>query len=175
VNDPAERFTALYDRHYRSVLAYVLLRAGQDAAEDLVSETFLVAWRRLDELRDPVLPWLLGVARNLLYKQYDAGRRRQALADRIIAATRVDDLTGPDAAEHVMEREAARAVLSSLGEKDVEVIVLASWYGLTPREAARVVGCSATTFTVRLHRARKRLAQASARPVRVPLIQEKSR
>jgi RNA polymerase sigma-70 factor, ECF subfamily len=73
VHDPDERFTALYDRHYRSVLGYTLLRAGQDAAEDVVSETFLVAWRRLDDLPDPPLPWLLGVARNLLHKQY--GRR----------------------------------------------------------------------------------------------------
>jgi DNA-directed RNA polymerase specialized sigma24 family protein len=76
VIDPVERFTVLYDRHYRNVLGYVLLRAEQDAAEDVVSETFLVAWRRLDGLPDPVLPWLLGVARNLLYKQYHSGRRR---------------------------------------------------------------------------------------------------
>jgi DNA-directed RNA polymerase specialized sigma24 family protein len=87
VTDPVEQFTVLYDRNYRNVLGYALLRAGQDAAEDVVSETFLVAWRRLDDLPEPVLPWLLGVARNLLHKQYDSGRRRQVLADRITAAT----------------------------------------------------------------------------------------
>ena len=111
--DPVERFTVLYDRHYRNVLGYVLLRAEQGAAEDVVSETFLVAWRRLDDLPDPVLPWLLGVARNLLHKQYDSGRRRQVLAERIIAATTLGDLAGPDVAENVVEREAARAVLSA--------------------------------------------------------------
>jgi RNA polymerase sigma factor (sigma-70 family) len=159
VIDPVERFTVLYDRHYRKVLGYVLLRAEQDAAEDVVSETFLVAWRRLDDLPDPVLPWLLGVARNLLHKQYDSGRRRQVLADRINAATRADDLAGPDVAERVVERDAARAALSALTDKDVEAIVLTTWYGLSPREAAQVIGCSATTFTVRVHRARKRLAR----------------
>jgi RNA polymerase sigma factor (sigma-70 family) len=178
VNDPAERFTALYDRHYRSVLGYTLLRAGQDAAEDVVSETFMVAWRRLDDLPDPPLPWLLGVARNLLHKQYDSGRRRQALADRVTALTTRDDLAGPDVAERVVERDAARAALASLGERDVEAIVLATWYGLSPREAARVVGCSAATFTVRLHRARKRLVGALRAP-RTPggmaLIQEEAR
>src|SRR3954467_9363138 len=78
VNDPAERFTALYDRHYRSVLGYTLLRAGQDTAEDVTSETFLVAWRRLDDLPEPPLPWLLGVARKLLHKQYPPRPRRPA-------------------------------------------------------------------------------------------------
>jgi RNA polymerase sigma factor (sigma-70 family) len=178
VNDPGERFTALYDRHYRSVLGYTLLRAGQDAAEDVVSETFLVAWRRLDDLPDPPLPWLLGVARNLLYKQYDSGRRRQALADRVTALTRTEDLAGPDVAERVVERDAARAALGSLGERDVEALVLATWYGLSPREAARVVGCSAAAFTVRLHRARKRLAgapHAHRAPDGVALIQEEAR
>jgi RNA polymerase sigma factor (sigma-70 family) len=174
VPDPAERFTALYDRHYRNVLGYTLLRAAQDAAEDVVSETFLVAWRRLDDLPDPPLPWLLGVARNLLYKQYDSGRRRQALADRVGALTRSDDLAGPDVAERVVERDAARAALASLGERDVEAIVLATWYGLSPREAARVVGCSPATFTVRLHRARKRL-HARRAPRGMALIEEEAR
>jgi RNA polymerase sigma factor (sigma-70 family) len=159
VNDPAERFTTLYDRHYRNVLGYTLLRAEQGVAEDVASETFLIAWRRLDELPEVPLPWLLGVARNLLYKQYDSGRRRQVLAERITAATTPADLTGPDVAESVVERDAARAVLSSLSEKDVEAIVLATWYGMSSREAARVVGCSTTTFAVRLHRARRRLAK----------------
>jgi RNA polymerase sigma factor (sigma-70 family) len=158
VTDPAERFTTLYDRHYRSVLGYTLLRADQGVAEDVASETFLIAWRRLDDLPEAPLPWLLGVARNLLYKQYDSHRRRQVLAERITAATNPRDLAGPDVADGVVERDTARAVLSALGEKDVEAIVLTTWYGLSPREAARVVGCSATTFTVRVHRARRRLA-----------------
>jgi RNA polymerase sigma factor (sigma-70 family) len=179
VNDPAERFTTLYDRHYRSVLGYTLLRAEQGVAEDVVSETFLIAWRRLDELPEVPLPWLLGVARNLLYKQYNSGRRRQVLAERVTAATTPADLAGTDIAESVVERDAARAVLSSLNEKDVEVIVLTTWYGLSSREAARVVGCSTTTFAVRLHRARKRLAgtlNASASvPDRGVLLQEKTR
>ncbi|HZE34665.1 MAG TPA: sigma-70 family RNA polymerase sigma factor [Actinoallomurus sp.] len=182
--DPVERFTVLYDRHYRNVLGYVLLRAEQGAAEDVVSETFLVAWRRLDDLPDPVLPWLLGVARNLLHKQYDSGRRRQVLAERITAATTPGDLAGPDVAENVVERDSARAVLSALSEKDVEAVVLTTWYGLSPREAARVVGCSATTFTVRVHRARKRLARTlyadtapppAGRGRRVAMVHEETR
>ncbi len=178
MNDSAQRFAALYDRYYRNVLGYALLRVGQDAAEDVVSETFLVAWRRLDQLPEPPLPWLLGVARNLLRKQYDSGRRRQALADRIAAATTTHDLSGSDVAENVVERDAARAALSALGEKDIEAIVLATWYGLSPRQAARVLGCSAATFTVRLHRARRRLAgggRTAGGVSRMELIQERTR
>ena len=127
------------------------------------------------------MPWLISaarVARNLLHKQYDSGRRRQVLVDRITAATATDDLAGPDVADRVVERDAARAALTALGEKDVEVIVLATWYGLSPREAARVVGCSSATFTVRLHRARKRLARAlhpPGGPRRTALVREQTR
>ncbi|MFD0891427.1 histidine kinase, partial [Streptosporangium algeriense] len=60
MDHPQQRFTELYDRHYRNVLGYALLRAERQAAEDVVSETFLITWRRLREVPDPALPWLLG-------------------------------------------------------------------------------------------------------------------
>ncbi|MEV0583676.1 sigma-70 family RNA polymerase sigma factor [Nonomuraea sp. NPDC050310] len=157
MDQPQQRFTELYDRHYRGVLGYALLRAERQAAEDVAGETFLIAWRRLREVPDPALPWLLGVARNLLRKQRDSGLRGQALA------TRLADLAPPpedDVAERVAQREAALAALAELGDQDVEALVLASWYGLTPAEAARVAGCSAKAFAVRLHRARRRLSHA---------------
>ncbi|WP_433363803.1 RNA polymerase sigma factor [Streptosporangium sp. CA-115845] len=155
MDDPEARFTALYDRHYRSVLGYALLRAERQAAEDIASETFLIAWQQLERLPEAPLPWLLGIARNLLRKQWRSGLRRQALADRL-----ADLSPEGDVAEQVTEREAALAALTGLSELDVEAVVLASWYGLTPAEAAKLVGCSARAFTVRLHRARRRLSQA---------------
>jgi DNA-directed RNA polymerase specialized sigma24 family protein len=108
VDDPEERFTDLYDRHYRSVLGYALLRTEHGMAEDVSSETFLIAWRRLDELPDPALPWLLGVARNLLAKQWDSRHRRQRLVDRIAALSTSQDHLILDIAEHVVDRETAR-------------------------------------------------------------------
>ncbi|MFI6739299.1 RNA polymerase sigma factor [Nonomuraea sp. NPDC050451] len=160
MDDPEERFTDLYDRHYRSVLGYALLRAERDLAEDVSSETFLVAWRRLDDVPEPPLPWLLGVARNLLAKQRDSRHRRQALVDRIVALTTPRDQLAWDVAEHVIDRETALAALSALPEHDVEAMIFATWYGLPPEQAASVVGCSVRTYNVRLHRARKRLTQA---------------
>jgi RNA polymerase sigma-70 factor (ECF subfamily) len=157
VDDPQERFTALYDRYYRSVMGYVLLRVEQGVAEDVCSETFLVAWRRLDELPEQVLPWLLGVARNMLAKQREVRYRRKALVDRIAALTTERDQIVWDVAEHVVDREQAISALRALREKDLEAMILATWYGLAPEQAASVMGCSVRAFNVRLHRARKRL------------------
>jgi RNA polymerase sigma factor (sigma-70 family) len=160
VDDPESRFVSLYDDHYRRVLAYALSQAERDAAEDVVSETFLVAWRRLDDVPAQALPWLIGVARNLLRKQRDSGYRRWALADRIAALTRPEDLAAWDVAEHVVEREAALAALATLGEQDLNVLALVMWHDLTPKAAAKAAGCSKAAFFVRLHRARRRLTRA---------------
>jgi RNA polymerase sigma-70 factor (ECF subfamily) len=100
------------------------------------------------------------VARNLLRQQAATGRRRRLLADRIAALTSKADLTAWDAGEHVVERAAALDALASLPEPDVEVLTLVTWHGLDVRAAAQVVGCSPPAFTVRLHRARRRLAAA---------------
>ena len=69
MDDPLERFAGVYDQYYRNVLRYLLQHAEQGTAEDVASETFLIAWRRFPAIPDPPLPWLLGVARNLLRKQ----------------------------------------------------------------------------------------------------------
>jgi RNA polymerase sigma-70 factor, ECF subfamily len=160
VDDPLDRFTGLYDRYYRNILRYALLHADPGSAEDVTSEVFLIAWRQLPAVPEPSLPWLLGVARNLLRKQADAGRRRRLLTDRIAALTTEADLVAWDAGEHVVERAAAIEALASLAERDVETLTLVTWHGLDVRTAAAVVGCSPRAFTVRLHRARQRLTDA---------------
>jgi RNA polymerase sigma-70 factor (ECF subfamily) len=168
VEDPHERFAGLYDQYYRNVLRYALQHAEQQSAEDVASEAFLIAWRQLHDVPEPPLPWLLGVARNLLRKQAGAGRQRRLLADRMAALTGSAELLALDAGEQVVERTAALETLASLPRRDVETMTLVTWHGLDISEAAAVVGCSPRAFTVRLHRARGRLARAlqSAEPVR---------
>lgn len=160
MDDPVERFASLYDRYYRNVLRYSLQHAEQGSAEDLASETFLIAWRRLPDLPDPPLPWLLGVARNLRRKQVEADRRRRQLADRIATLTSAADLIAWDAGEHVVERDTALRALASLPERDAEALTLVTWHGLDVAEAAAVLGCSPRAFTVKLRRARRRLTSA---------------
>lgn len=158
MDDALEWFTSLYDQYYRNVLRYALQHAEQGQAEDVASETFLIAWRRSADVPDEPLPWLLGVARNLLRKQADAARQRRRIVDRIAAMTSERDLLAWDTADHVIERATALRALSALSDADVEALTLVTWHGLSAAEAAAVVGCSPRAFTVRLHRARRKLA-----------------
>ena len=153
---PRDRFAALFGRHYRQVYAYAVSRAGRDPADDIVSDTFLVAWRRFDTIPDDPLPWLLGVARNIVHERHRDAARQLRLRSQVPS-----EVEG-DVAEAVTERAATLSALDSLGAADRELLTLVGWHGLATREAARVVGCSAATFLVRLHRARKRFEQALA-------------
>jgi RNA polymerase sigma factor (sigma-70 family) len=165
VQDDATRFTALYHEFYPRVLAYSRAHSDADVAEDIAHETFLVAWRRWPEVpADGALPWLLAVARNVRLQQRDSGRRRQTLADRIAAQTTDRDRAAWDTADLVVDRAAGLAAVAMLNEADTEVLLLKAWHGLTATQAAKVLGCSKATYFVRLHRARKRLAQALHSP-----------
>ncbi|WP_308168894.1 sigma-70 family RNA polymerase sigma factor [Nonomuraea sp. NEAU-A123] len=154
MTDDAHRFTGMYDGCRQRVWAYVVSRAGRQVADEVVSETFAIAWRRLDDVPEPALPWLLGVARNVLRDNIRAETRREALNAELRAWTE------GDVADQVTERLGVLRALAELPEDDREVLLLIAWQGLSPKDAARVVGCSSAAFRVRLHRARKRLKQA---------------
>ncbi|MFC6018729.1 RNA polymerase sigma factor [Plantactinospora solaniradicis] len=177
--DANRRFTAMYDAYHRQVYAYAVSRAGREHADDVVGDTFLVAWRRLDEIPATPLPWLLGVARNVGRERYRDEVRQSALAAELRAWVREAD---EDVAEHVADRAAVLVALARLTEDDRELLTLTAWHGLSAREAARVVGCSTATFFVRLHRARKRLRevmtgaqQVDRRAAKITLAEEYSR
>ena len=152
-----DRFDACFREHYARVLAYGMRRlSDRSAAEDVAAQAFLVAWRRLDDAPDDPLPWLLGIARHLIHNELRSSRRRERLAARIVAeGPRVESAPGDRSPVpiHIMD------ALRRLSERDREVLLLATWDGLDHRRAAAVLGCSRGTFTVRLHRARKRLEQ----------------
>lgn len=159
--EAARRFTDLYDAYYPRVFAYAVSRVGRQAAEDVASETFAVAWRRLGDIPGAELPWLFGVARNIVRDEFRADTRRTAMAAqmRSWAETQAD---ADDVADHVVARVAVLRALATLSEHDREVVTLVAWHGLSSAEAARVMACSRATFFVRLHRARRRLERAVA-------------
>lgn len=148
------RFEQLWDELFPRVLGYALRRTDQEEARDVVAETFTVAWRRLEDVPDGdgALPWLLATAR----KQLANRRRRDDTRSRHAAGPFAD--TGRDPADDVAERSSLAAAFTLLSEEDRETLALIAWDGLQPREAALVTGCSAATFAVRAHRARRRLA-----------------
>ncbi|HEY7431846.1 MAG TPA: RNA polymerase sigma factor [Streptosporangiaceae bacterium] len=160
--EPIERFQALYIRHHGQVYAYAVSRAGHQLADEVVSEVFLIAWRRLAELPAPPLPWLLGVARNVIISQFRASARQQSITAELRAWVSEAQLSSADIAEEVSERISVLGALARLPDADRELLTLVAWHGLTPREAAQVVGCSTATYFVRLHRARRRLERAMA-------------
>ncbi|MEU5876022.1 sigma-70 family RNA polymerase sigma factor [Spirillospora sp. NPDC047279] len=157
----ARRFTAIYDACRQRVWAYAVSRAGRQVADEVVSETFAVAWRRLADVPEPALPWLLGVARNVLRDNYRAETRREAFNAEL---RHWAEPAERDVAEGVAERLAVVRAMATLAEDDREILILIAWQGLSPRDAARVLGCRPAALRVRLHRARKRLLRAVEEP-----------
>jgi RNA polymerase sigma-70 factor, ECF subfamily len=155
--EAGKRFTAMYDAHHAQVYAYAVSRVGRQLADDVVSDTYLVAWQKLAAVPSAPLPWLLGVAHNVVRERYRAEVRQLSLAVELRAW--VDEAVA-DVADGVAERAAMLAALARLSDDDRELLTLMAWHGLSARAAARVVGCSTATFFVRLHRARKRLHEA---------------
>jgi RNA polymerase sigma factor (sigma-70 family) len=151
------RYGHLYRDQGRAILAYALRRVEdpEDAA-DVVAETFLVAWRRLDEV--PVDAearlWLFGVARRVIANLHRAERRRTRLGERLAESLRTDLASRPTPTGEAAEVLRAMAGLS---EDDRELLLLVSWEGLAPAQAAKVLGVSSLAARSRLHRARRRL------------------
>jgi RNA polymerase sigma-70 factor (ECF subfamily) len=154
----ARQFERIFSACYPRVLGYAIRRTeDRAAAEDAVSETFLIAWRRLDVVPTEALPWLLGVARKVLANQRRAAGRR-APDGPLVPLEAVADLDPRAAvADLVADRQAFASAFAGLSASDREVLALVSWDGLSAPEAATVLDCKPATFYLRLHRARRRL------------------
>jgi RNA polymerase sigma-70 factor, ECF subfamily len=153
-------------RHFESIAAEVFeplqrflrRRADRPDADEALGETLLVLWRRIDDIPEGAsLPWAYGVARRVLANQQRATRRRRALEDRL--AAQAGPYPSGDPAEDGADPEVA-AALGTLAESDREVLILWAWEELEPREIAVVLGTSVNAATLRLGRAKKKLARA---------------
>ncbi|GAA1032455.1 hypothetical protein GCM10009557_31000 [Virgisporangium ochraceum] len=152
----AARFEDLYRGCSQDLLGYALRRVDrpQDAA-DVVAETFLVAWRRIDEIPDDrARPWLFRVARNVMANQQRADRRRADLAERLRLELSQQTVVQPDVPASL------RAAFATLTDADREVLRLVAWEGLSAEDLAVTLDCSVNAARIRLHRARRRLADA---------------
>jgi len=151
------RFEELYAANHAPILGYALRRtASPDDAGDILAETFLTAWRRLDELPtgDDAKLWLYGVARRVLANYYRGERRRSALAERLRADLASSYVPPEFDGEYAKLAEA----LHRLPQQQRELLALDAWEGLDCGEIATVLGCSRNAARIRLHRARIRLA-----------------
>jgi RNA polymerase sigma factor (sigma-70 family) len=159
----------LFEQAYRAsgtaVLGYALRRcSSRDDALDVVAETFATAWRRRTDMPlDPreARAWLFGIARRCLANAVRSTDRASRLGERLATCFATDAVPDPAV---IHERSAAahvvRGALQELSDEDRELVTLIAWEGLSPAEAATVLGWAPGTARVRLHRARTRLRAA---------------
>jgi RNA polymerase sigma-70 factor (ECF subfamily) len=163
-----DRFEAIYESNYHRILGYALRRTSRDEAVDVVAETFLVAWRRLENVPDGSAArlWLYGTARRVLANQERAQRRRERLSGRVRAELIPEVESGP--AEPELNLTAIAFTKLSADER--ELLALVAWEELDAGQIARVYTCSRNAARIRIHRARRRFARELAR-LGVPLKQ----
>lgn len=154
----AQRFTALWDAYAHRIQAYSMRHVDAETAQEVVSETFLVAWRRLRDVPGEPLPWLIVVARNTIANDRRSKYRARTLAAELQRLAAVAPSVTSGAEAEVVERETMLRGLAALTVKEREALLLIAWDGLSAADAATVAGCSTTALHVRIHRARRRLA-----------------
>jgi RNA polymerase sigma-70 factor (ECF subfamily) len=147
------RFDVLFREHHPAVRAYARRRVPPEDVDDIVSETFLVVWRRLDDVPEAPLPWLLAVARNVIGTEWRGAARRE----RLWLKAQSRHVEGCDPGETESADGRVLDALAVLKERDREALTLVAWDGLTPAQAAAVLGEPAARFRQRLHRAGRRL------------------
>jgi RNA polymerase sigma factor (sigma-70 family) len=158
-----EAMGVLFERHAPAVFRYLARRAGPSTAEDLLSEVFIGALdgktRVVSHESGSALPWLYGIAMNVLRRHF-----RQKAAHWVAASDTEMDWDAVDARlDAEAQRDQLRSALNVLSHHDRELLLLLAWEGLTPAEAAEVLGIGKVAARSRLHRARRRALQALGR------------
>lgn len=160
MNPGDESFQAAFESCSAPVLAFALRRVGsREDAEDVLSETFAVAWRRREELPDPPLPYLYAIAANVVKNSRRSTRRLGRLRGKLAGQR---EPQAEDHADQVAANDAFSLAFSSLSESQRDILRLVAWEGLDTRDGAVALECSETAFKVRLHRARRELEKRMA-------------
>jgi RNA polymerase sigma factor (sigma-70 family) len=157
-------FSAAFDRYGAALLRFARRRMdSEDAAWDVVSDTFTAAWRNWSRRPgdDALLPWLYAITANAIRDHHRAAGRQRRLVNRL--SMQPPGALGPDLAEEVLDRAAVAAAFARLSPTDREVLRLVAWEGLTDARAiGLVLGLRPGTVRGRVHRARRRLRELLA-------------
>ena len=146
----------LFLAHAAAVRAYAARRVAPGDVDDVASDVFVVAWRRLEDVPGDALPWLLACARRIVANRLRGTQRQTALRQRL-------GLERPQPAAVTIPDDTLAEAMATLSPADREALILVAWDGLDHTRAAVVVGCSPRAFSMRVHRARRRLAADLAR------------
>ncbi|CUR55597.1 hypothetical protein NOCA2280039 [metagenome] len=154
-----ERFVALTSRVGDPIRRYVARRVSAGEIDDVLADVFLVLWRRLDDVPpDHELPWAYGVARNCLNNARRANRRNLELLDKV---TRLDR---PQHYAPSQSYDGLHDALRRLDDTERELLRLWAWEQLAPREIAVVLDLTPNAVSIRLTRARQKLADLLGPP-----------
>jgi RNA polymerase sigma-70 factor (ECF subfamily) len=149
------RFETIAPGLIEPVRRFLARRTDPATAEDVLAETLLVCWRRVEDLPAEPLPFVYGVARMCLLNAQRAARRQERVAAKIAAVDPpAEAAPGPEGRD-----EELAAALRSLRPDDAELLRLWAWEQLAPAEIATVLGITPNAASIRLHRARGRLAE----------------
>lgn len=151
-------FAELFEQTSARVYRYVRRHCDDADCDDVVSEVFLAAWRRFDEVPSDPVPWLLATSRHRLGNHWRSRDRRTRLEAELRAVRQL--ATEPDPAGVAADRMEMLTALATLSAEDRELLLLVGWDGLDTAGAAQVLGCSPTAARARLSRARRRLEGA---------------
>jgi RNA polymerase sigma-70 factor (ECF subfamily) len=157
------RFRALFDQHFADLWRFARRRCDSaDDADDIAAETFAVAWRRRDDLpagNDARL-WLFGTARRVLANQRRSAGRHARLHQRVERTTQTRH--APDPADAIVERASDRllAALATLTDDDRDLLLMRAWDELSVTDMAALLEVTPNAVSVRLSKARARLALA---------------
>jgi len=152
--DANQVFTALWIGQLTAVRLFIRRRCPAEMVDDVLAETFTIAWRHLDAIPQDARVWLLGCARRVIHTQLRT-RDRYLAVERRISSLPDETVAGTDDA--AIARATIRQAWGRLSEDDREVLALYAWDELDSTEASKVLGCTPLAFRARLSRARKRL------------------
>jgi RNA polymerase sigma-70 factor, ECF subfamily len=167
LHDP-EFFSVIVERHATSVLRYVKSRVDGSTSEDLLADVFAAAFQareRYDTRYDTSLPWLLGIATNVIRHHQRSEVRRASMVRRVTLLHRRTKESSEEVdavamvAEQHDEMQCMRRALAALNESHREVLVLSAGLGLSYEDVARTLGIRIGTVRSRLSRARGRLRE----------------
>lgn len=161
----SDAFTRMYEEHRRPIVRYLRRRLGDDAAEDAASEVFSRAFHARHDYQDQYgtpLPWLYGIATNVIAERRRAEHRRLKVLERL--ATQHAHSHPPPGEPAPLDPRLARA-LRRLTHDDRETLLLVAWGELSYEETAATLGVPVGTVRSRLSRVRRQL-QDSATEVR---------
>ena len=153
------QFSALFRQMHPELRTYLVRRLDLDLIDDVIAETFLVLWRRWTDLPDDLSgrrAWVYGILRNKVLQATDSLNRQLRLTHRVASVLDAEAALDPDDLEALHEARRLLALLPP-GERDALSLMVVA--GLTSAETATALGCSVSSVTTRVARARKRLRQ----------------